>query len=136
MTKLPTTPDERKAVPLARGFFDFFPLAIAAVAKASAMGQGQHSLGADGMSWDRGASGDHADALLRHLMERGTVDTDGVHHATKVAWRAMAMLQVELEIAAAPIERVVFETPPELVDTQWGRDHARRRAYDPGSSQF
>jgi hypothetical protein len=30
-------------------------------------------------------------------MERGTLDTDGVRHSTKVAWRALAMLQKELE---------------------------------------
>ena len=25
--------------------------------------------------------------MLRHLMEKGTIDTDGIRHSTKVAWR-------------------------------------------------
>jgi hypothetical protein len=31
------------------------------------------------------------------VFEAGTVDTDGVRHSTKVAWRALAALQLELE---------------------------------------
>jgi hypothetical protein len=34
---------------------------------------------------------------MRHLLERGTLDTDGIRHSAKVAWRAMAMLQKEIE---------------------------------------
>ena len=30
-------------------------------------------------------------------MEAGKIDTDGVRHSAKVAWRAMANLQKELE---------------------------------------
>jgi hypothetical protein len=33
-------------------------------------------------------------------MDVGTVDTDGVRHAAKVAWRALAGLQKEIELAA------------------------------------
>jgi hypothetical protein len=29
---------------------------------------------------------------MRHFVERGTVDTDGVRHSAKVAWRALAPL--------------------------------------------
>jgi hypothetical protein len=31
------------------------------------------------------------------LIERGSVDKDGVRHSTKVAWRALALLQREIE---------------------------------------
>jgi hypothetical protein len=38
---------------------------------------------------------------MRHFLERGTIDTDGVRHSAKVAWRALAMLQKEIEQAHA-----------------------------------
>jgi hypothetical protein len=53
----------------------------------------------------RGKSTDHADCILRHLIDRGTVDTDGIRHSAKVAWRALALLQLELEEAGAPLAR-------------------------------
>tara|TARA_R110000772_G_scaffold50668_1_gene116462 strand:+ start:7205 stop:7372 length:168 start_codon:yes stop_codon:yes gene_type:complete len=49
------------------------------------------------MHWDRSKSGDELDALSRHLLEVGTMDKDGVRHAAKVAWRALANLQKTLE---------------------------------------
>jgi len=93
---LPSDAKERKAIPLASGLLDYFPDALAAVAELSRVGNEQHNPGQP-MHWARGKSGDEADALVRHLMERGTVDTDGVRHSTKVAWRALANLQKELE---------------------------------------
>jgi hypothetical protein len=57
------------------------------------------------MHWARGKSMDHADCAVRHLMERGTIDTDGLRHSAKAAWRALAALQQELEDAGAPISR-------------------------------
>lgn len=100
-----TLPDEaqaRKSIPLATGFADYFPSAIVAVAALSAKGNDQHNPGAP-LHWDREKSGDEADALFRHFLQRGTVDGDGVLHSTKVAWRALAMLQKELEASGAPI---------------------------------
>ena len=49
------------------------------------------------MFWDRSKSGDELDALARHLIQAGTVDTEGVLHDVKVAWRGMANLQKVLE---------------------------------------
>lgn len=88
----------RKATPIARGVLDYFPDAIAAVAHVSYIANEQHNPGEE-MHWNRGKSRDHADALVRHLLERGTVDDDGLHHSAKVAWRALALLQVEIEQA-------------------------------------
>lgn len=95
---LPNEAKARKAVPIASGFIDYFPDAIAAVAELSRIGNDQHNPGKP-LHWDRSKSGDEADALMRHFMERGTVDTDGVRHSTKVAWRALANLQKEIEAA-------------------------------------
>lgn len=93
---LPTAADERKRIPVTTGFLDYFPAAIAEVAKLSLAGNDQHNPGTP-LHWDKSKSTDEADALLRHLMERGTFDTDGQRHSAKVAWRAMALLQRELE---------------------------------------
>jgi len=86
----------RKEQPVTRGVLDYFPLALLAVAELSRVGNEQHHPGAP-LHWDFSKSSDHADALLRHLIERGTVDVDGVSHTVKVAWRALALLQTELE---------------------------------------
>ena len=34
---------------------------------------------------------------MRHFIDRGTRDSDGMRHTAKVAWRAMALLQKEIE---------------------------------------
>jgi hypothetical protein len=93
---LPVDAKERKAIPIATGFVDYFPDAMAAVAELSRIGNDQHNPGQP-LHWDRSKSSDEADALMRHFIERGKVDTDGVRHSAKLAWRAMALLQKELE---------------------------------------
>lgn len=98
---LPTQAEggERKAYPLATGLLDYFPDALAEVANASLVATGQHHAGSE-MHWDRDKSKDEANTLLRHFVQRGTKDTDGVRHSAKVAWRALALLQKEIEAAA------------------------------------
>lgn len=93
---LPTDAKARKAVPIATGFLNYFPDAVAAVAAVSKIGGEQHNPGQP-LFWDRTKSQDEADALIRHFMERGTVDIDGCRHSAKVAWRALALLQKEIE---------------------------------------
>ncbi len=91
-----TDAQERKNIPIATGFLDYFPLAIAEVARLSKIGSEQHNPGKP-LKWDRAASSDESDAMMRHFMERGTIDTDGVPHSVKVLWRAAAFAQKELE---------------------------------------
>lgn len=88
--------EERKARPVARGVLDYFPDALLEVAYLSKIGNDQHNPGQE-MHWAKEKSTDHADCLLRHLIDRGTMDTDGVRHSAKVAWRALALLQTELD---------------------------------------
>lgn len=38
---------------------------------------------------------------MRHFVERGKLDSDGLRHSAKMAWRALALLQKELEREAA-----------------------------------
>lgn len=104
---LPTEAAARKAIPIYSGFFAYFPRAIAAVAALSKIGNDQHNPGHP-LHWDRSKSGDEKDAMLRHLLDQ-TIDgdeagdTDGVLHATKKAWRAMADLEKILEKKKARI---------------------------------
>lgn len=97
---LPVDVKARKALPIYSGFVKYFPDAMAAVAELSRVGNDQHNPGKP-LFWDRSKSGDERDALMRHLLEAGTVDADGVRHSTKVAWRAMANLQKEIEDSRA-----------------------------------
>jgi hypothetical protein len=90
------SPTPRKQIPVASGVLDYFPDAIRAVAHCSHVGSQQHHPG-EPLHWSRGKSDDHADCMMRHFMERGTVDEDGVRHMTKSVWRALALLQLELE---------------------------------------
>lgn len=93
---LPTDAAARKAVPIFSGVLRYFPDALAAIAECSKKGNDQHNPGKP-LHWDRSKSQDELDALTRHLVDAGTVDTDGVRHSTKVAWRALANLQKEIE---------------------------------------
>lgn len=103
-TALPIDSATRKDLPLATGVLDYFPAALAEVAKLSKHGNDKHNPG-EPLHHARGKSGDHADCLLRHLVERGTVDTDGFLHEVKVAWRALALLQEAMEERGAPLAR-------------------------------
>lgn len=98
-----TTSAERKLYPLARGVLDYFPDAIAEVAKVSYLGNEKHNPGED-LHWARGKSTDHADCILRHLTERGgfdTIEINGVvyrmRHSASLAWRSLALCQEEIE---------------------------------------
>ena len=77
----------RKTYPIYSGFVKYFPDAMAMVSHQSFIGNEQHNPGTE-LHWDRSKSGDEADALMRHLIE-------GDYKA--VAWRAMALLQKEIE---------------------------------------
>mgnify|MGYP003640004465 FL=1 len=90
------TNKQRKETPIFSGVLRYFPDAMADVAKCSFAGQQQHNPDKP-LAWDRDKSGDELDSLTRHLMEAGTIDTDGVRHSAKVAWRALANLQKEIE---------------------------------------
>ena len=101
---LPTEAKQRKMIPLASGVFDYFTSALIAVSQVSYVGNEQHNPGQD-LHWSRGKSDDHADTMIRHFAERGAIDTDGQRHSAKMVWRALAILQLELEAEGAPKAR-------------------------------
>lgn len=78
------------------GLLKYFPDALMEVSHTSFVGNEQHHKGKP-LHWDRSKSTDEADALMRHLLQAGEIDTDGVRHTAKVAWRALALLQKEIE---------------------------------------
>lgn len=93
---LPTDPKERKTYPIVTGLLRYFPDACAEVAHVSFVANEQHNPG-EPMHWDRSKSLDQEDTLVRHLLEAGLIDSDGLRHSAKVAWRALAALQLEIE---------------------------------------
>lgn len=88
---------DRKERPLFSGVLRYFPDALLEVAHCSFVGNKQHNGEDAPLHWAKEKSTDEPDALARHLLDAGTRDTDGVRHSTKVAWRALAMLQREIE---------------------------------------
>ena len=98
VSTLSSDASERKRIPLYSGVLAYFPDALVEVAKCSQAGNDQHNPGQP-LHWDRSKSGDHKDCIVRHLLEAGAVDGDGIRHSAKLVWRALANLQLEIESA-------------------------------------
>lgn len=107
-----TDPNLRKMSPMARGLLDYFPNALAEIAFVSYVANAQHNPGEE-MRWAKEKSTDHADCLVRHLVDRGTMDIDGLRHTAKVAWRALALLETELEHERMRDERARQDPQPD-----------------------
>ena len=92
---LPTDSNERKEIPIFSGVLNYFPLAVAAVARVSKRGNDKHNPG-EPIHWDRGKSMDHEDCIARHLIDVDTVnpETGEYDDAAALAWRALAILQI------------------------------------------
>jgi hypothetical protein len=101
---LPADSAARKDIPICTGVLDYFPAALAEIAKVSKYGNDKHNPG-EPLHHARGKSMDHADCVARHLIERGKFDKDGQRHSALMAWRALALLQEELEAEGAPVAR-------------------------------
>lgn len=86
----------RKETPLFSGVLNYFHDALVWVSRVSFAGNQQHNPG-EPLHWARSKSTDEADAMLRHLLQVGTLDTDGVPHSAKLAWRALALCQKDVE---------------------------------------
>jgi hypothetical protein len=128
------TAAERKALPLATGVLDYFPDALLAVAEVSRVGNEQHHPGAP-LHWDKSKSTDEADSLMRHLLDRGKLDVDGMRHSAKAAWRALALLQRELDAEALVEHTATVTELDRLRDSQYHRsviDPKADRVYSTG----
>lgn len=83
---------------MADGLLDYFPNALAAVARHSKLAGDKHHPG-EPVHWERSKSTDHRNKILRHLVDAGDgrVDKDGNLHSVALAWRALALAQEEQE---------------------------------------
>ena len=129
---LPDDADARNAMPMADGLLYYFPNALAEVAKVSKIGNDQHNPGQK-MHWARGKSTDHENKIIRHLVDAGKRDSKGVRHSAYLAWRALALLQEEIERdEGVPLPRnarpaevdpakalAMVEMGPPNVDDEW-----------------
>ena len=88
----------RDDYPLFTGLLAYFPHALSEVARCSKVGNEQHNPG-ESLHWARHKSTAHADKIMRHLRDSlfNPMDDDGVPHVVKVAWRALALAEEELE---------------------------------------
>jgi hypothetical protein len=103
MNTLPQNSAARKDIPLYEGLLKYFPSALSAVAFISKFGNDKHNPG-QALHHARGKSSDHADCILRHLIDlnedRGKGegrDEDGMPQVAYIAWRALALAQEWME---------------------------------------
>lgn len=102
---LPDDAAERNQFPMAEGLLDYFPNALAEISAVSRIGNDQHNPG-EPMHHARNKSTDHANKIVRHLIDRGKRDSKGIRHTAYLAWRALALLQEEIERdTGAPLPR-------------------------------
>ena len=90
------TPEQRKQRPVFNGVLKYFPDAIMEVSYVSFVASQQHNPGKP-MHWDKSKSIGTGDEIVRHLMSPDKFDDDGTRHLAKVAWRALELLQRELD---------------------------------------
>ncbi len=85
-------------MPVYTGVVKYFPDALKYVSMVSQAGNDQHHPDKP-LHWDKNKSNDNEDALMRHLIDHShhITDDDGFLHLGKVAWRALAALQIHLE---------------------------------------
>lgn len=117
MATLPTDSNERKEFPLFRGVLKYFPAALAGVARISKIGNDKHNPGEE-LHHARGKSPDHADCVIRHLMDTADLlaaldrSTKGdtlseqqliLNEVSQMVWRAMAYSQELHERFGAPM---------------------------------
>jgi len=94
-----TYAQRRKQRPMYSGLLAYFPDALEEVSGVSFVGNNQHNPGQP-LHWAKEKSTDEPDCIIRHLKDHATGathDSDGLRHLAKVAWRALAFLQREIE---------------------------------------
>lgn len=97
---LPTDSAKRKEFPMFNGLLAYFPAALAQVSNHSYLGNEKHNKGLP-LQHARGISGDHEDCVVRHLVdakEHAPGSAERIDELRGVAWRALALLQEELEL--------------------------------------
>lgn len=115
----------RKMQPVGTIITQYFPDALLAVAAVAYVGNEKHNPG-EKLHWARGKSDDHLDCDARHLIDANrpakgsewdvTTLKDGrsfaVLHLAQHAWRALALLQLEVERQGGDVIRVLSLAHP------------------------
>lgn len=86
----------REEYPLFDGLLAYFPAALCEVARWSKVGNDKHNPG-ESLHWSREKSTDHQNKIMRHLVDYDQLEHNGFLEAVPLAWRALALLQTELE---------------------------------------
>lgn len=123
---LPTDSKERKDYPMSTGCDEYFPAALAGVARHSFLAGARHTPGQP-MHHNRSASMDHADCIRRHMTDLSdmiaSVKRSGVaatpeqakailDEANALSWRALAYAQGLHEIfGGAPLAPAARNVP-------------------------
>lgn len=93
------TSAERKAMPIDAGCLQYFPDALAAVARVSVKGNEKHNPGRP-LHWSRDKSTDHAECVTRHRLTPDAIDPEsGEPHRNHALWRLLADVQEHEEKA-------------------------------------
>jgi hypothetical protein len=131
--RIPQGDRERKDAPMYRGLLGYFPAALFEVAAHSLESDRKHNGERnDGPTWARGKSADHADCIIRHLIDAGVRRPRGEdgrfverrYHLRALAWRALALLQEECEAdGAMPGTSSAFPSTVELLASARLRRH-------------
>ena len=102
-TTLPVDSEERKNFPMFEGLLKYFAAALAGVSYISKIGNDKHNPGQP-LHHSRNKSKDHADCIIRHLVDMNENygygvgrDEKGVPQVLYIAWRALALAQIWLE---------------------------------------
>lgn len=93
---LPDDDKLRAEFPMADGLLDYFPNALAEVSRHSMLAGAKHTPGQP-LHWARAKSSDHRNKIVKHCIDAGKKDAEGNRHSTALVWRALALLQEELE---------------------------------------
>jgi hypothetical protein len=126
-----TPSQERKNKPAFSGVLMYFPDAIMAIAEHSKKANDKHNPG-EPLHWSKEKSKDHADCIARHLIDIGpswdAKDEElGSLHATALAWRALALLQMVLERKPATTETPKFDIKMNTAMKELAQDLDRQR---------
>ena len=115
-TSLPTDSAVRKTYPMFNGLLGYFGAALAGVSHHSWKSNAKHN-GDAPLHWSINQSTDHADCIMRHLLDLGDMlaaynrgqyydcsPDDILAEADAIAWRALALSQtLRMKYAEAPL---------------------------------